>query len=137
MAHDARDLVFAMSPREFEEFMGNVFSELEFDVELTMTTRDGGADLICTKSLHGIPIRIAVEVKRYRDKPIGVNLVRAFVGSNSKFRANRLLYVTTSRYTKSASDFADQYAAHILTLRDYDQITEWCQELQQQPTPLL
>lgn len=126
LARDSRGLLLAMSPREFEEFMANVFKDLGFDVELTKTTRDGGVDLICMRSLHGIPIRIAVELKRYRNRPIDVNLVRSFVGANEQWQANRLLYVTTSRYTASAHEFADRFAKHILTLKEYDQIAEWC-----------
>ena len=137
LACDRRDLIFAMSPREFEEFMASIFKNLDFEVELTKTTHDGGADLICMRTLHGIPIRLAVELKRYRNKAVDVQLVRSFVGSNETWRANRLLYVTTSRYTKGAHDYADNYAAHILTLKDYDQITEWCKEVQQRPNPIL
>lgn len=137
MATRDRELLLSMTPREFEEFMSNVFRELGFHVEMTKATRDGGTDLICMRSLHGIPFRIAIEVKRYRDKPVDVQMVRSFVGSNQQWQANRLLYVTTSRYTQPAMSFANDYAQHILTLRDYDQIAEWCDVIRGEQPSLL
>lgn len=119
--------IMQMSPRTFEIFMADLFRMIGFEVELTKCTRDGGADLICVKNLQGIPIKLAVEIKRYNDKrPIDVSLVRSFVGANQQFQANRLVYVTTSSYTKPARDFATGCAGHLLTLKDYAQIQEWC-----------
>ncbi len=124
-----REAILSMSPRRFEEFVAFLFKELGFVVELTKCTRDGGADLLCLRSLHGVPFRLAVELKRYRDSPVSVALVRSFVGANKVFQANKLLYVTTSRYTAPAVQYADQYVAHLLTLKGYEQIQEWCREV--------
>ncbi len=129
LAERDRSALMRLAPRQFEEFLEEIFTRLGFKVELTKATRDGGADLLCLKSEHGIPFRLAVEAKRYKeDRPIDVSLVRSFVGANEQFKANRLLYVTTSYYTRPAQDYADKFASHILTLKDYDQIREWCQE---------
>jgi HJR/Mrr/RecB family endonuclease len=131
MAEHDRSRVMALSPREFEQFLKEIFTRLGFEVELTKATRDGGADLLCMRSAHGIPFRLAVEAKRYKeDRPITVSAVRSFVGANEKFKANRLLFVTTSRFTTSAQEYADKYTSHLLTLRDYGQIQEWCREYQ-------
>lgn len=124
-----RSTVLDMSPRKFEEFIAHIFEVLGFEVELTQCTRDGGADLLCLKSLHGIPFRLAVEVKRYKDNPITVSLVKSFVGSNKIFQANKLLYITTSRYTAPAVEYAEKYASNLLSLKQYEQIQEWCKEI--------
>ena len=127
-----------LSPRQFEEFMAHLFSNIGFEVELTQQTRDGGADIICVRNLSGIPFRLAVELKRYReDRPISVNLIRSFVGANAQFNANRLVFVTTSNYTRPAIDFADNYAKHLLSLKGYDQIREWCDEASRDSWKLL
>ena len=124
-----RDSLLNMSSRRFEQFMADIFKMLGFEVELTLATRDGGADILCLKDLHGVPFRLAVEVKRFKpSRKIDVSLVRSFVGANKKFHANRLLYVTTSDYTKPAQDYATDYAGHILTLKKYEQIQEWSRE---------
>lgn len=128
-AEQDRETVLSMSPRRFEEFMAFIFKELGFEVELTQCTRDGGADILCMKNLHGLPFRLAIEAKRYRDRPISVALVRSFVGSNKVFQANKLLYITTSRYTMPAMEYADQHVHHLLSLKKYDQIQEWCRHV--------
>lgn len=122
-----------LSPRAFEEFIRDLFIRLGFEVELTQLTRDGGADLICMRDLHGIPLRMAVEVKRYKDtRPITVSLIRSFIGSNLQHRANKLVYITTSYYTQPARSFAAEYASHQLSLMQYDHLREWCLEAQRQ-----
>ncbi len=117
-----------MTPGQFEDFVGSLFRALGYRVEQTARTRDGGADLLCLRHDAGIPFRIAVELKRYRDTKIDVSMVRSFVGANQQFQADRLIFVTTSSYTRPAMQFADTYARRLLLLRDYDQIREWCRE---------
>ena len=136
-AANDRSSLLNMSPREFEEFMAYIFSYLGFEVELTKTSRDGGVDIICMQSKHGIPFRLAVEVKRYKEnRPVNVSLVRSFVGANRQFNANHLLFITTSRYTQPAIDYATDYAAHLLSLKDYEQIKEWCSLVRSNPPSL-
>jgi hypothetical protein len=133
-----RSHLLALSPRAFEKFMADLFSAMGYTVELTNQSRDGGVDLICLRSMHGLPFRIAVELKRYReDRPISVQMVRSFVGANEQFGADKLVFVTTSSYTSPAMDYADRYASRLLHLKDYEQIKEWCAEARQQPWLLL
>jgi hypothetical protein len=126
---ESRDSLLSMSPSDFERFMANTFRALGFHVEHTALTRDGGADLLCLRSEHGIPFRVAIEVKRYRpDRLVDVSLVRSFVGANQKFGAHRQVFVTTSGYTRPAWEFGSTYAQHLLMLRDYEAIRDWCRE---------
>ncbi len=137
-AEQDRQVLLNMDPRDFERFMKELFESLGFEVQLTQATRDGGADLLCLHNSHGIPFSLAVEVKRYAEhRPITVELVRAFIGANRKFRANRLMFVTTSSYTKPARDYAENFAAHDLTLRQYEHIQEWCRHYLLRPNRLI
>jgi restriction system protein len=138
LAERERESLMSMSPRKFEEFVAYLMQSLGFEVELTQVTRDGGADILCLLNRAGVPFRLAVEVKRYKEgRPVTVSLVRSFVGANQQFQANRLLYVTTSSYTAPATEFANKYASHFLTLKQYDQIQEWCREVRSKVPPLL
>jgi hypothetical protein len=125
---DSKEAIRDLSPREFEQFLAHIFEQLGFEVELTKASRDGGADLLCLRQVHGLKFRLAVEVKRYLDtRPVNVSLVRAFVGANQQHRANQLLFVTTSSYTAPAVEYAREFCSpHFLALKDYDQIREWC-----------
>ena len=44
------------------------------------------------------------------------------MGPNKQFKADRLVFVTTSFYTGAALEFADKYASHVLALAGYEQI---------------
>jgi|GEM_PF-2905570 len=133
-----RSTLLSLSSREFEQFISDIFRALGYQVELTKATRDGGADLVCLRVQDGIPFRLAVEVKRYReDRPISVQLIRSFVGANKQFEANKLIYITTSSYTKPAIEFADAYAPHLLSLKSFEQIHEWCEEVGRQSWSIL
>jgi len=138
LAQSDKTSVLDMSPRRFEEFLAELFVRLGYEVELTQATRDGGADLLCLRNLNGIPFRFAVEIKRYKEgRNIDVSLVRAFVGANEEHRANQLVYVTTSAYTKPAVEYANKCKPYFLNLKKYDQVQEWCKAALAEPTRLL
>jgi restriction system protein len=113
------ELLFRIEPRTMEELVADIFKSFDYEVELTARTRDGGKDIVCLSRRHGIPLKVAVEVKRYvPDKLVTVGLVRSFVGANAEIRANKLIYVSTSGYTKGALAHAgSQFTSHLLELK--------------------
>lgn len=119
-----------LSPRDFERFLARIFEGFGFEVQLTAQARDGGADLICLMEDHGIPLKIAVEAKRYAaSNPVTVDLVRSFVGANQQIRANKLVYVTTSRYTRDAVQYASvPGVTELLELKQFGDIIRWSTE---------
>ena len=125
-------LLRRVTPREFEKVIGRIFEGFGFRVEITSQTRDGGADLICMSYAHGIPFKVAVEVKRYSEgRPVGVELVRSFVGANRKLRANKLVYVSTSRFTRDAIEYAtDSGDTSLLELKAFPDVVNWAREHQ-------
>lgn len=76
---------------------------------------------------HGIPFKIAIEAKKYKPtNPISVELVRSFVGANQMIKANKLIYVTTSYFTKDARDFAFCSGnTNLLELKELKDIVDW------------
>ena len=125
------DVIRRLTSRQFEQFLAKIFEAFGFEVELTAETRDGGSDLICMSYKHGISFKLAVEAKRYApDRPITVELVRSFVGANSAIRANKLIYVTTSRYTRAAQEFAKTpWVNELLELKATPDIIRWSEEV--------
>lgn len=132
-------LIYGLSPREFEKFLMKIFEGFGYHVDLTAQTRDGGTDLICLTTKHNIPVKIAVEAKRYHpSRPISVELVRQFVGANAQIRANKLVYVTTSRYTKDAIKYASSpILTHLLELKELPDIIEWTNQFQELKYPYI
>ena len=123
-------LIRNLRPREFEKFLARIFEGFGYEVELTAATRDGGVDIICLSSRQGIPVNIAIEAKRFDPvNPVTVELVRSFVGANARFQANKLVFVTTSRYTHDAIEYARlPLNVHLLSLKELPDIVKWANE---------
>lgn len=98
-----------LGSRDFEELTAAIVEKLGLeDVVLTPPKGDGGRDVLGTISTADLDIVVAFECKRYaRDNPVGVETARALLGTitHSEFRADRGVLVTTSRFTKGATDF--------------------------------
>ncbi len=110
-----------MSPREFEFFVGEIFEKLGYSVKTTKATRDGGKDIIATKS-DPIPYTLIVECKHWGEKhKVDVSVVRSVYGVQTAMQANQSIVVTSSRFTKDARDFAEERKT-LMTLWDIDDL---------------
>lgn len=116
--------IYNLSSREFEELVAELFSQQGFDVELTPETRDGGCDVIATKSIIGIPFMLLIECKKYaKEYPVGVSLVRSLLGVQTDRKANKAVLVTTSSFTKPARQFAERQQ-HLISLVDINDLMQ-------------
>lgn len=68
LAEHPEEIYRNLSPREFEEFMAQLYNKLGYNVELTQTTRDGGKDIILRKPDVLGDMVYYVECKRYKEK---------------------------------------------------------------------
>jgi restriction system protein len=138
LAESARDIIrivqqepktlYEISPREFEEFIAQIFSRHGFSVELTQKTRDGGKDIIAVRSDLGIRSKYIIECKRYApNRPVGVELVRSLYGVQMAHGANKSVLATTSRFTADAQNFASNTSTTkwAMDLVGYERIIEW------------
>lgn len=93
------------SPKEFEQYIGELFKKLGFVVEVTGGPYDGGVDLIITKD----GISNYVQCKRYnRRNNVGVKEVRDFYGAMAdKLAKGKGYFVTTGIFTLEAENFAE------------------------------
>lgn len=116
--------IYNLSSREFEELVAELFAQQGFDVELTPETRDGGCDVIATKSISGLPFMLLIECKKYvKEYPVGVSLVRSLLGVQSDRKANKAVLVTTSSFTKPARQFAERQQ-HLISLVDINDLMQ-------------
>lgn len=90
-----------LSPYEFEKRIASRFREDGWDARVTPATADGGLDI----ELRRRGSRAIVQCKKW-NKPIGVDVVREVYGVLKSERASKAYIVTTSRFTKGASEFA-------------------------------
>jgi restriction endonuclease Mrr len=135
---DEPKLLWRMTPRAFEQFLGKVFLTFGYDVELTKQTCDGGYDVVAlTKNRDG-KHKLLIEAKRYRhNRPVGVALVRQILSVKADKRATRAVLATTSSFTKAAKELCRQHE-YELELRDFDDLMTWardCADLLRLPVP--
>lgn len=104
-----RDMIYDVSPREFEKIVEQVLQDEGFSTHLTQPTRDGGRDIIATKTgINGKPVVFYVECKRYsRTNKVSVDLVRALYGVQTADKVNKACLVTSSYFTRDAVAFAE------------------------------
>lgn len=120
--------VFKMTPRNFEEFIAEIFARNGYDVNLTPQTRDGGYDILAVSNnaLTGKEIHL-VECKRYAAaRKVSVGVVRSLHGVVAHEGATKGIIVTTSGFSKVARDFEQCHHGKI-KLHDYQALLSWIQ----------
>lgn len=121
------ELLSNIDPREFEEYVADLFKRQGFQVEVTKKTRDGGRDIIAIRSDLDIKSKYIIECKRHcSTNKVGVDIVRQLYGVQYSEGANKSILVTTSKFTKDAINFAnkEQTQWH-MTLADYSELLKW------------
>jgi hypothetical protein len=116
-----RNRIKNMSHREFEFFVADIFEKLGFTVKITKATRDGGKDIIATKS-DPIPYTLIVECKHWRENhKVDVSVVRSVYGVQVATQANQSVIVTSSKFTKDAREFVAERKS-LMALLDIDDL---------------
>ncbi|MBM4445882.1 MAG: restriction endonuclease [Chloroflexi bacterium] len=92
-----------MSPRDFEEFICQLFKDSDYEAETTVFKGDKGADIIATKN----DTKIAVQTKLFaKGNRAGVKAVQEVCGARGYYRCNKAICITTSSFTKDAKKYA-------------------------------
>jgi hypothetical protein len=120
--------LLSMSPRQFEEFVADIWEGFGYQVELTARTRDQGRDIIAIRNAEA-HLRFLIECKRYSpDNKVGVGIVRSLYGVVRDENATKGILATTSTFTKDAQKFIDR---HIWELEghDFQNILDWLKKI--------
>ncbi|MGH9421111.1 MAG: restriction endonuclease, partial [Thermoanaerobaculia bacterium] len=102
---DARPNIMDLSPFEFENLVGNVFSKMGLETKQTRSARDGGVEVVAYDTRPILGGRVVIQAKRYRHT-VGVAAVRDLFGTMMNEGANKGILVTTSGYGPDAFTFA-------------------------------
>lgn len=93
-------------PRVFESLCLEIMTDyLDCELSLTANSADGGCDLIGYDSSHG---KVLIEVKRYTNKKLGVNVVRHLAGVLVRENSSRGFVVGTTDFTGPAAKEAKE-----------------------------
>ena len=116
-------VLYDLTPRAFEELVAELLDGMGYEVTLTPMAKDGGKDIIATK--EGIPgtkpETIIVECKRTKH-PISVSQIRQLWGMIASERKGRGMIVTTSYFTRSAKEVAENAP---IDLVDFEALKKW------------
>lgn len=111
----------SLTPEGFEEFVGEVFEALGYEVEHVGGTGDNGVDLRVRRGgLLGI-----VQCKYFTKGVVGAPELQKFLGSIHHTRSHKGFFVTTRTFTLAADKFA---AGHPIELIDGPRLVELVQE---------
>lgn len=117
---------------QFEYYLKALFKSLGFNVQMTATTGDFGADLILKRNDK----KIVVQAKRY-SKSVGIKAVQEVISAVKLYEANEAWVVTNSTFTKAAVELAK---VNDVILVDRDKLVELINQekigLVQQPDPI-
>jgi len=123
-----------ITPRQFEEFVAELLSELGFsNVILTPRSGDGGKDVIASHSVQDIPLTFYFECKKYAEgNKIQLETMRSLLGTvaHDSRMVNKGILVTTSTFTKGCKEFI--VAESRLDGKDYDGVLGWVDELRKE-----
>jgi restriction system protein len=111
----------SLTPEGFEEFVGEVFEALGFEVEHVGGTGDEGVDIKVRRGgLNGI-----VQCKYHSRGVVGSPELQKFLGSIHHTKSHKGFFVTTRTFSLAADKFA---AEHPIELIDGPRLVELVQE---------
>jgi restriction system protein len=97
------DSILQLSSKAFENLLGEAYRRQGYKVEETLTTAaDGGVDLVLRRN-GDVTL---VQCKRFRNKPVPVQMIRELYGVLHDRHATGAKLVTTSSFTSDAKAFA-------------------------------
>src|SRR5712691_7404816 len=102
---ESRPNLMELTPIEFENLIGNLFSKMGLETKQTQLSRDGGVDVVAFDKRPILGGKVVIQAKRYRHT-VGVSAVRDLFGTMMNEGANKGILVTTSGYGPDAYEFA-------------------------------
>ena len=98
-----------LSGKEFEVFLKTMFEKLGYNVSLTKTSHDYGADLIIEKKGE----KSIVQAKCY-GKTVGVKAIQEIVAAKSVYKVQTAIVATNNYFSKEAMMLATENAVELL-----------------------
>jgi restriction system protein len=101
----------SLTPESFEEFVGELFEMLGYDVEQVGGSGDSGADLRVSRRDGLLAV---VQCKYHRQSVVGSPELQKFLGTIHHTRSHKGFFVTTSTFSLSAEKFAAENPIELL-----------------------
>jgi len=102
-----------LGPEQFEHLVAEVYEAEGWRCEVSRYSRDGGVDVVASREHDGEETLILIQAKRYRsgfggrgERPVRLDDVKAFAATVRSKGRSRGVLVTTSRFTRGATSWA-------------------------------
>lgn len=106
------DTILSKTPTEFEHLVVKLLGKMGYGDQVsnsgfvTQSSNDGGIDGVVKEDVLGFG-RIHIQAKRYaRENSISRENIQNFVGALAVAQSNKGVFITTSRFTKGATEYA-------------------------------
>jgi len=122
------ELVKNASPKFFEKLVVELIVKMGYGGtvrdagEVLGRSGDGGIDGVIKEDRLGLD-KIFIQAKRWRDAPVGTGELRNFVGALQEKKANKGIFITTSRFVGNTQDYIDKVGGNIVLL-DGEQLAQ-------------
>ncbi len=107
------DTILRKTPTEFEKLVVKLLDQMGYGGQVkyagmvTQSSNDGGIDGIIKEDVLGLG-RIHIQAKRYaKDNTVGREEIQKFVGALAVAQSNKGVFITTSRYSNGAKEYAE------------------------------
>lgn len=107
------DELLELSPRDFEQYIGELFNHLGYIVEVTPYSNDKGLDIIMYKD----NVKYGVQCKRYKGS-VGSPEIQTFIGALSHAEADKGFFVTTGMFSFEAEKMANKHPIQLINKID-------------------
>jgi restriction system protein len=105
----------SLDPYKFERLCAKLFEKMNLEnVQYTQRSKDNGIDGFGDLVFGLVKFRVVFQAKRFQDKSVGSPNVRELEGSKRQHRAEKAIFITTSFYTKSAKEAADDLKIELI-----------------------
>ena len=125
------DMILSKTPESFERVVVQLLQKMGYGRQFkdagrtTQLSRDGGIDGEIREDVLGLG-KISIQAKRYqRGQSIGRPEVQAFAGALQGSRSTKGVFITTSKFTKDAVEFARSVPNAAIILIDGMQLAEY------------
>ena len=109
-----------MTPREYEEYVGNYFKEQGYKIELTPQSGDYGLDVFAYKEHE----KIAIQAKMYGNSTRKVNrqMIMELQGAKEYFDCTKAILATDGEVMPDAKEVASKLGIEILIIQAHTDI---------------
>lgn len=123
------DFIYKLTPRQFEEYIAELWYNMGYQITLTPETRDGGKDIYAYKKDLDGEILYAIECKKYaKDNKVGRPIIQQLYGVVESEKLTGGIIATTSYFTPDAIKYAESLKYRIF-LHDIQTLNKFLSNL--------